>query len=399
MNIDKIVKKLEEELQKGNRREAIEVFEEQLSENIKELSEYENFFNLLLNNIFSVISKVDFNEMEENDKSIDIIKNIIKNLINKHFEEKETILILQNLNLTTFSSYQDIFSILDLITNCPILVSFCSLFKEQEQLVDKDFEYELQQKDKEIEKLKQGVSNFPEITEKPIDFEPDIFKTCKEGKLSSVQWLTEKEKGKLDIKVEKSNEELEIYKDDTPIHIATQNGHLQIVQYLIEQQNVDKEIKGFKDKKPLHYACEMGHLPIVEYLLSKGANIDAKDNRGGTPLHYACEYYQLDVVLYLLSKGANIEAKDSLGWTPLHYVSWKGYLPIVESLLAKGANIEAKDTDYWTPLHFASKYGKTNVVKYLVFKGANKNAKNKEGKRPSDIYYNDEIRNILNSQL
>ena len=40
--------------------------------------------------------------------------------------------------------------------------------------------------------------------------------------------------------------------DDSIIHIATENGHLPIVQYLIEKQNMDKIIKGWDDYTPLN---------------------------------------------------------------------------------------------------------------------------------------------------
>ena len=115
MDFNQVVKKLETEINEKNRSDFVEVYEKILSENIEEFSKYEDFFNLPLNNIFSVISKVDFNEIQE-DEIYEIIQNIIKNIINKHFEEKETILILQNLDLTTFLfSYEDIFLLLELI--------------------------------------------------------------------------------------------------------------------------------------------------------------------------------------------------------------------------------------------------------------------------------------------
>ena len=53
-----------------------------------------------------------------------------------------------------------------------------------------------------------------------------------------------------------------------------------------------------------------GYLPIVEYLISKGANLEAKDNWKDSPLHYASKNGSLPIVEYLLSKGANIEEKD-----------------------------------------------------------------------------------------
>ena len=96
MKIQEIVQKLEEEIKDKNRKGVINEYETKLSKKIEELSKNENFFNLPLKNIFSVISKVDFNEIEESEEITGTLQNIIKNTINKHFEEKETILILQN---------------------------------------------------------------------------------------------------------------------------------------------------------------------------------------------------------------------------------------------------------------------------------------------------------------
>ena len=68
MNLNEFVKKLEEEIKGENKKDFINELESKLSENIEELSNNENFFNLPLNNIFSVISKVNFNEIEDDDK-------------------------------------------------------------------------------------------------------------------------------------------------------------------------------------------------------------------------------------------------------------------------------------------------------------------------------------------
>ena len=58
------------------------------------------------------------------------------------------------------------------------------------KLPDKDYEYELHQEE-EIEKLKQK-REYSSIMEQPKDYEPDINKASKEGKLTSVQWLMKK---------------------------------------------------------------------------------------------------------------------------------------------------------------------------------------------------------------
>ena len=295
---------------------------------------------------------------------------------------------------------------------------------------------------------KQTTNDFLPIQEKPKDYEPNIFKACEEGKLTSVQWLIEKEKVNKNKKDEfgytplkyaceyghlsiaqyllskGANIKIKDLNGNSLIHFASKGGLLSIVQYLIEKQNVDKDIKGFIDRTPLHYGCLGGHIPIVEYLISKGANIETKDDDGTslihfasmggilsvvqnliekltvdinikdnyekTPLHYACENGHLQNVEYLYSKGADMEANDYDGRTPLHYAC-QGHLPIVEYLLSKGANIEAKDDQEDTPLHYAIMYGDIDVIKYLLSKGAHKNATTLD-LVPS---WNDEIKNIL----
>ena len=150
----------------------------------------------------------------------------------------------------------------------------------------------------------------------PIDFESNIFKASREGKLASVRWLIEKENINKNIRVENADYNLQFYEDDTPIHIATKNGHLSIVNYLIEKQNVDINIKGFYDKTPLHNACELGNLLIANYLVSNGANIEAKDEDEKTPLHLASKWGHTNVVKYLVYQGANKNAKNKNGHTP-----------------------------------------------------------------------------------
>ena len=57
-----------------------------LSENVEELSKNENFFHLPLKNIFSVISRIDFNSIDEFDDGFEILQNIIRNTIQEHYE-------------------------------------------------------------------------------------------------------------------------------------------------------------------------------------------------------------------------------------------------------------------------------------------------------------------------
>ena len=66
-------------------------------------------------------------------------------------------------------------------------------------------------------------------------------------------------------------------------------------------------------------ASANGHLEVVKYLISVGANKEAKNKYGDTPLLIATQKGNLEVVKYLISVGANKEAKNKYGETPLSY--------------------------------------------------------------------------------
>ncbi len=60
----------------------------------------------------------------------------------------------------------------------------------------------------------------------------------------------------------------------------------------------------------------------VKILIEKGADVNAKDNKGLTPLMYAAEYDTKGTIInLLLENGADFNAKDNDGKTALEYAS------------------------------------------------------------------------------
>jgi ankyrin repeat protein len=84
----------------------------------------------------------------------------------------------------------------------------------------------------------------------------------------------------------------------------------------------------------LHRACSNGHVEVVEELVNFGADhVEAKDCNGETPLRGTCLYHgHVKVVKRLVSAGAGIHAKTNSGDTPLHWVCSYDHVRIVTAL-------------------------------------------------------------------
>lgn len=174
----------------------------------------------------------------------------------------------------------------------------------------------------------------------------------------------------------------------TPLHLLVENGDYEAVKAIlthIEEKHSGRFNSVINAKKnygrtALHVAAENGELRVVKLLVSKGIDINSRDEAHGTPLMSAVYGRDLNTVEYLIGKGADVNAKSGLCNTSLHFAADSGELDIVKCLIGEGANVNAKNRDYRTPLHFAIYSGESDIVKYLVSEGADVNVKDKDGR-------------------
>ena len=113
----------------------------------------------------------------------------------------------------------------------------------------------------------------------------------------------------------------------------------------------------------------------LEEYIAKGADVNAKDERGYTPLIYAAKNNKNpEIIETLLKNGADIEAKDKIGSTPLMFATIMNP-EVVETLLKYEADVNAKNEDGWTPLMFAIKYKQSpEIIETLLKNGADSTA-------------------------
>jgi len=108
-------------------------------------------------------------------------------------------------------------------------------------------------------------------------------------------------------------------------------------------------------------------------LVSKGADVNAKDNRAITALFWASHNGLGEVVKLLLDNGADIEMSTSEGKTALWEASRRGHINIVKMLIEKGANVNVKATIENVELSAvkaAKGMGNTDIVQLLENAGA-----------------------------
>lgn len=94
----------------------------------------------------------------------------------------------------------------------------------------------------------------------------------------------------------------------TPLALAAQNGHKDVVAYLVSK-------KAHFDGA-LTAAAGAGKLSTVKQLVEAGCPVDSTNSTAETALHKAVQLDRVDLATYLLQKGANPKAADWQGRAP-----------------------------------------------------------------------------------
>ncbi|KAI9692467.1 MAG: hypothetical protein M1822_006698 [Bathelium mastoideum] len=175
----------------------------------------------------------------------------------------------------------------------------------------------------------------------------------------------------------------------TPMHIAAQHGHVDIIRILIKKGAKMSQAAGQHCRTPLHCAVLEGHIEAVRVLVQSGTDIDARARYGDTALHSAAALGHAEIVRVLIQCGARVNATSRNGCDmPLHFALEAEILQrcpggkneALDALVALGANINARlDSGQLTPLHYAVRAGNTRVSRMFLDAGADVDAVEEAG--------------------
>lgn len=118
--------------------------------------------------------------------------------------------------------------------------------------------------------------------------------------------------------------------DESPLMMASLKGLTEVVHQLVEK-GADVNKPGWA---PLHYAATNGHLEIMNLLLENHAYIDASSPNGSTPLMMAALYGSPSAVKLLLEAGADPMITNSQGMNAVNFAQRHGRMESAELIAA-----------------------------------------------------------------
>ena len=138
-----------------------------------------------------------------------------------------------------------------------------------------------------------------------------------------------------------------------PLHLASSSGKHAIISLMWEMGEIPDLNVRSREKcigTSLHLAVWNGHIGVVEALIDLGAEIDCLDIEKRTPLHMAADCGFDDIARFLVSKGARVECETKYGFTPWMCAALEGHAETKDFLVkcADEVRLRRKGTEHET---------------------------------------------------
>ena len=179
---------------------------------------------------------------------------------------------------------------------------------------------------------------------------------------------------------------------------ATMMGEIEAAKLLIEH-GADLNVRQEDGGTPLHIAVTLGRAEIAELLIKEGADVDAKNRGGQVPasgLHIPwgmlkfmmgmfdikLEQKEVEAGRAKIAKMLNVEfvSRPQRAANDVWDAAFIGDFDMVKKAVSDGLDVDARNPVSGDPLLFtASLMGHTDIVSFLLEKGADINIQNRDG--------------------
>lgn len=182
----------------------------------------------------------------------------------------------------------------------------------------------------------------------------------------------------------------------TPLYIASVNGYVDIVRYLISKKVLSRK-QAWDGEDSLHAAVENNRLKIVKLLLSNGVKVNRKGIDRRNALHILANKYTPNIVNTIFNdrqfiadmkkRGINLSISSGAKKPSVHdkLKQHDDRIEILKLLLAYKIDVNAPGYNKYTPLHLAVKNKKLNLSRILIAHGANIFLKDSNGRVPAQL--------------
>lgn len=151
---------------------------------------------------------------------------------------------------------------------------------------------------------------------------------------------------------------------DTPLVFAIRmDAKVSTNQVLLRSFKINVKVPTLRGETPLMLAAIKGDQPLAQKLIEMGAPVNA--NFGWTALHYAASTAQTAMTRFLIEKGAQVNARTERGVTPLYMAARIVASPTVDVLLEAGADKTLCNDQGISPEAIAAKRGDSKLAQKL----------------------------------
>ena len=215
-----------------------------------------------------------------------------------------------------------------------------------------------------IDLINYFISEGANIMERDNDGNNGIMITCRFNHYNLLKYL-------LSLNLINLNVVLEAVDNNnmTALLISSQEGHLEIIKYLIEDKNVSLNALNNRQENCLSIAVANNNLKVVRYLIQLNIDLENKNILEQTPLNIACVNGNLEIVNLLLKNECNYNSYDIKKNSCLINAVISNNIDIIEVLSSYCVEVNHVNEDGNTALLLACKnttHNSYSIISYLI---------------------------------